>query len=125
MKKIVVLSILCVVKLFSTEWFTYEEALKIQKVNSKIIMIDVVREHCRYCILMDELFKDKELALWLKERFIPVKLNLDKDSIELNPAVKMTPSFYFLDKDQNIVKIIPGSWSKKDFMDLTKNIKGE
>ncbi|ABB43547.1 hypothetical protein Suden_0266 [Sulfurimonas denitrificans DSM 1251] len=125
MKKVIVSLVFCVSLLFSAEFYTYEEALEIQKTSSKIIMIDVVRDNCRYCILMDKLLEDREFSSWIAERFIPVKINIEHDKIDLKLDVKMTPTFYFLDKNQKILKMIPGSWSKEDFKDLTKNIKGE
>lgn len=125
MKKVIVSLVSYVSLLFSTEFYSYEEALEIQKANSKIIMIDVVRDNCRYCILMDKLLEDKEFSTWISERFIPVKINIEHDNTGLNLDVKMTPTFYFLDKNQKIIKMIPGSWSKEDFKDLSKNIKGD
>jgi len=125
MKKVIVSLVSYVSLLFSTEFYSYEKALEIQKTNSKIIMIDVVRDNCRYCILMDKLLEDKEFSTWISERFIPVKINVEHDNTGLNLDVKITPTFYFLDKNQKIIKMIPGSWSKEDFIDLSKNIKGE
>lgn len=125
MKKVIVSLVSYVSLLFSTEFYSYEKALEIQKTNSKIIMIDVVRDNCRYCILMDKLLEDKEFSTWISERFIPVKINIEHDNTGLNLDVKITPTFYFLDKNQKIIKMIPGSWSKEDFKDLSKNIKGE
>lgn len=125
MKKVIVSLVSYVSLLFSTEFYSYEKALEIQKTNSKIIMIDVVRDNCRYCILMDKLLEDKEFSTWISERFIPVKINVEHDNTGLNLDVKITPTFYFLDKNQKIIKMIPGSWSKEDFKDLSKNIKGE
>ena len=125
MIKIVVSLVFCVSLLFSTEFYSYEKAIEIQKINSKIIMIDVVRDNCRYCVLMDKLFEDKEFSTWITERFISVKIDIKYAKTILKIDVKMTPTFYFLDKNQKIIKMIPGSWSKEDFIDLSKNIKGE
>lgn len=112
------------VSLFGIEWQSYEEAQKIQQKNSKIVMIYVERTDCRYCIKMHrEVFDDKEMSQWIKKRFIPVKLNLDRDVLPLDISVSMTPSFYFVDKNQKILKMIPGSWNIDDFKSLTKNIK--
>jgi len=126
MKQIVFLLLFSFCNLFALDWHTYEDAVKLQKKNSKIIMIDVVRTHCQYCTKMNkDVFKDKEISKWLKERFIPVKINLDIDDIPLDIKVKMTPTFYFLDTKQKIIKKIPGSWNIKDFKDLTKKIRGK
>ena len=112
------------VSLFALEFHTYEEALKLQKKTGKIIMIDVVRSDCHYCKDMQkEVFDNKEMSLWLKKRFIPVKLNLDFDELPLGIHIYFTPTFFFIDADQQIIKKIPGSWNIQDFKDLTKNIK--
>ena len=112
------------ISLFALEFHTYDEALQLQKQNGKIIMIDVVRSDCHYCTDMDrKVFKNKEMAAWLSERFIPAKINLNKEKLPLGLKVYFTPTFFFVDKDQKIVKKIPGSWNIQDFKDLTKNIK--
>ncbi|MCK9455254.1 MAG: DUF255 domain-containing protein [Sulfurimonas sp.] len=126
MKKIIFSFIFSSVALFGVDWLSYEDALGLQQKNSKIIMIDIVRTNCRYCIKMDrDVFDDKEMSTWVEERFIPVKLNLDIHEIPLGINVMITPSFYFVDKNQKIIKMIPGSWSSDDFKELTKKIKGE
>ena len=106
------------------EWLSYEEGLKLQKQNGKVIMIDVVRTECHFCRDMEvAVFDDKEMIKWLDKRFIPVKVNLDKDRMPLNITVSFTPSFFFVDKNGEIVKSVPGSWNIEDFKDLTKGIK--
>lgn len=124
MNKIIFFLLLCFVSLFGVEWQSYEKAQKKQQKSSKIVMIYIERTDCRYCINMHrEVFDDKEMSEWIEERFIPVKLNLDMDDIPLDISVLMTPSFYFVNKNQKIVKMIPGSWNIDDFKSLIKNIK--
>ncbi|QOY54867.1 DUF255 domain-containing protein [Candidatus Sulfurimonas marisnigri] len=126
MIKISMVLLFCFFNLSALEWHTYKDALKLQEKSSKVIMIDVIRTECQYCIKMDKnVFYNEEMSQWLEERFIPVKINLDNEEMPLDVEVKMTPTFYFLDKNNNIVKTIPGSWNIEDFKDLTKNIKGE
>jgi thioredoxin-related protein len=110
--------------LFALEFHSYEEARKLQKESGQIIMIDVVRTNCHYCSDMQKnVFDNKEMSAWIEERFIPVKVNLDKQELPLGLKVYFTPTFFFVNKEQKIVKKIPGSWNIKDFKDLTKNIK--
>jgi len=112
--------------LHAVEWKTYEEALKLQKKTSKIIMIDAMRSNCHFCIDMcREVFRDKNMSKWLEDRFILVKLNLDTDEVPLDIKVHMTPTFFFVDKNQKIVKKIPGAWNIEDFKSLTQKIKGD
>ncbi|QOP43776.1 DUF255 domain-containing protein [Sulfurimonas sediminis] len=124
MNKFIFLVLLSSLSLWGLEFHTYEEALKIQKKNNKIIMIDVIRSDCQYCIKMKkEVFDNPEMSAWIEERFIPVELNLDFDELPLGLHVYFTPTFFFVDKNQKIIKQIPGSWNIQDFKDLTKNIK--
>jgi len=110
--------------LFAVEFYSYEDALKLQKKSNKIIMIDVVRSGCQYCEDMDrEVFQNEAMSKWLDERFISVKLNLDNDKLPLDLQVHFTPTFFFVDTNGKIVKKIPGSWNIQDFKDLTKGIK--
>lgn len=106
------------------EFHTYKEALALQKKSGKTIMLDVIRTDCRYCIKMDkEVFADKQMSQYLSEKFIPAKINLDHEKLPLGIKTHFTPSFFFINKEQEIIKTIPGSWSSEDFKELTKNIK--
>lgn len=124
MNKIVSLLVFSALSLSAMEWLSYDEGLKLQEKNHKIIMIDVIRTDCHYCSDMDKkVFENKDMQKWLSERFIPVKINLDRDKMPLGIKTSFTPSFFFVDKTQKIVKTIPGSWNIEDFKSLTKGIK--
>jgi thioredoxin-related protein len=124
MKKIIPLLILSSLSLSALEWLSYDEGVKLQEKNHKVIMIDVVRTECHYCIEMEKnVFDDKEMATWLSERFIPVKVNLDLQKMPLGIKTSFTPSFFFIGKDKKILKKIPGSWGIRDFKELTEGIK--
>jgi len=122
--KIILVLVLTLSSLWAVEFYSYEDALELQKKNHKIIMLDVVRTDCHYCEDMDrKVFQNAAMTEWLDERFIAVKMNLDKEKLPLGIEVNFTPSFYFINADKEIVKKIPGSWSIEDFKDLTKGIK--
>jgi thioredoxin-related protein len=124
LNKIVYIFLFSVVSLFGLEYHSYEEALKIQKTNHKIIMLDVVRTGCHYCEDMDDnVFKNEEMSKWIEKRFIPVQLNLDFDELPLGLKVHFTPTFFFINGKNEVLKIIPGSWNIEDFKDLIKDIK--
>ena len=124
MNKIVLVLLASAMSLFALEFHGYQDALKIQKKSGKIIMIDVVRSDCHYCHKMDaKVFNDAQMSKWIEQKFIPVKLDLDFDEIPLGIKVHFTPTFFFVNKEQKIIKTIPGSWNIQDFKDLTKNIK--
>ena len=124
MNKIVLLVLSGYLSLFALDFMSYEKALELQKKSGKIIMLDVVRSDCHYCSDMQKkVFDDPHMSAWLQKRFIPVKINLDFDELPLGLEVYFTPTFFFIDKDKNVVKKIPGSWNIQDFKDLTQNIQ--
>jgi len=106
------------------EFKSYKEAKILQKKSKKLIMLEVMRSNCHYCSDMQrDVFNDKEMGKWIDERFIAVKINLDNDSLPLGLKVSFTPSFFFIDADDNIKKKIPGSWNIEDFKSMTKDLK--
>ncbi len=124
MNKLVTILLITFTSLFSLEYHTYQDALKLQKTNHKPIMIDVIRDDCHYCIDMENnVLNDPQMSKYLTKKFIPVKINLDKEKLPLDLEVYFTPTFFFVNSKQEIIKKIPGSWNIKDFTDLTKNIK--
>ena len=126
MNKILLSLSFAILSLHGLEFHSYEDALKLQKKNNKIIMIDVIRTDCHYCEEMNtNVFEDKEMSKWLEKRFIPVQINLDNERLPLGIKVNFTPSFFFINSKQQIVKKIPGSWDIDDFKDLTKHITKE
>ena len=111
------------VSLIGADWMSYDEALKVQAKTGQVIMIDVVRSDCHYCIDMEkEVFDNALMHKWLDKRFIMAKINLDYEKAPLGIKTSFTPSFFFIDKKQQLIKKIPGSWNIVDFKDLTKNI---
>jgi len=122
--KTFLMAFLFVLNLHAIEWKSYEEAKALQTQNNKLIMLDVVRTNCRYCEDMErDVFNDEAMGAWIEERFIPVKLNLDRDTLPLGLKVSFTPSFFFIDKQNVIKKKIPGAWNIEDFQSMTKELK--
>ncbi len=124
MNKIFAICSLVSFSLFGADFHSYEEALALQKKNHKVIMLDVMRSDCHYCIKMEsEVFDNPQMYKWLQQRFILAEMNLDFDDVPQKFRVPFTPSFFFIDKNGKVLKKIPGSWNIQDFKDLTENIK--
>ncbi len=101
---------------------TYEQALGMAKQQNKSIMLKLTAKNCKYCVKMDkEVLADGEVKSLLDNNFITVNINVDKEPLPLNLKREITPTFIFVDKNGNITSKLPGSWSKKDFIDLLKN----
>ena len=104
------------------EKMTYEQALSLSKQNNKPIMLKLTADNCKYCTKMDnEVLSDNEVKLFLDKNFITVNINVDKEALPLSLKRTITPTFIFVDKNENITSKLPGSWNKQDFMDLLNN----
>lgn len=123
MSKVFISLVFFSISLWGVVFHSYEDALKLQKQNKKIIMIDAVSTNCHYCEDMNNnVLQDPKMSQWLEKRFITVKMNIHKETLPLGLKVNFTPTFFFIDSEQKLVKKIPGSWKIEDFKDLTKNI---
>ncbi len=108
------------------EWQSYEKAVIEAKKSGKIIMIDAVRDGCHYCADMERnVFSDANVSAWIEARFIPVKINISHQEMPLDIDVMMTPSFYFINRNEEEIKKIPGSWGWEDFHSMLEGIKDE
>lgn len=70
----------------SIQWYTWEEAVELNKENPKKIVIDLYTDWCGWCKVMDKkTFSDKEVIKYVNENFYPIKFNAEqKEKIEFN-----------------------------------------
>lgn len=68
------------------KWYTWEEALNLQKTAPKKIFVDVYTDWCGWCKRMDQTtFKDSSVMDYMAKNFYCVKFNAEqKDAIEFN-----------------------------------------
>ena len=107
-------------------YLPYDDALRIAKIEQKMIMIKMIAEHCHYCKKMDiEVMEEPEIVEALKKDFVSVEIDVERDEIPLELRKMMTPSFVFVTNNEDVVSIVPGSWTKEDFLGLLKSAKEE
>lgn len=98
------------------QWRNWSSALKEAKQTKKIIMVDTMKDGCSYCLKMESnVFKKREFAEYLEKNFIPVKINISHMTMPQELNVGMTPTFYFFNHEQKLIKRVPGSWNEEDF----------
>ena len=68
------------------KWYTWEEAVELNKTKPKKMMVDVFTNWCGWCKKMDKgAFADPAVAAYIAEHFYPVKLNAEqKEEIKFN-----------------------------------------
>lgn len=107
------------------QWRTWDAGLNEALQKGKLVMIDAVREGCDYCDNMEAaVFKDPVTAARIEHCVVPVKVNLSREGMPNGLHVPMTPSFYFLDGGDRLVKMVPGSWNREDFGSFLDDIPG-
>lgn len=124
MNKLLVLAFLSsMISLQAIQWHTFEEGLLEAKKSHKLVMLDIVRDKCHYCVDMDKhVFNDAKMKTWIESCFVPVKLNLSHDVLPKGIKAEVTPTFIFMTSEQVLVKKILGSWNKDDFKDLSEKL---
>lgn len=68
------------------KWYTWEEAVELNKTAPKKIFVDVYTDWCGWCKRMDKsTFADSTISAYMGANFYPVKLNAEqKGDIEFN-----------------------------------------
>lgn len=103
------------------EFLGYENALKTAQKSHKIVLLKLTREHCHFCKKMDrEVLSDEEVIEAINKDFTLVEIDIGKDELPLNLKKGMTPTFIFINEKEKVMAKIPGSWTKKDFLEILK-----
>ncbi len=99
----------------------YSEAIKQAKKEQKIVVIEATSKHCHYCQKMDrEVLSDEQIIKALSKDFVVVKVDVSAQKLPLDLKSSMTPTFFFVNAEGNLIKTIPGSWGKEDFLEILK-----
>jgi thioredoxin-related protein len=63
----------------ASKWYTWEEAVELNKTKPKKILVDVYTDWCGWCKRMDKgAFVDTDVTKYLNDNFYPVKLNAEQ-----------------------------------------------
>jgi len=107
---------------FAVEWRSWETGSDEAKQGGKNILAALVRDGCHYCHNMERaVFDDANMSRWIEGCFVPVKINLSEREAPFSARVPMTPTFVILRPDGTVIKTVPGSWNREDFIALTES----
>ena len=126
-------------KVSAVNWMTFEEAVEAQKIEPRLVFIDVYTDWCGWCKKMDaNTFNQEHVAKLLNEKFYAVKFNAEqKEDIKfkdytfkfipqgrrgyhqlaaslLNNQLSY-PTTVFLDEEMNMIQPLKGYWAANDF----------
>jgi thiol:disulfide interchange protein len=127
-------------------WYTFSQAVELQKKTPKPIMVDVYTQWCGPCKMMSAYtFGNEAIAKYLNENFYPVKFDAETfDSVAFNGVVfknknqpgtnrpvhdfavsildgkLMYPSIVFLNEQINRIQIVTGYYKADQFEPIMK-----
>ncbi len=106
------------------EWCNSFDIYDDAKQSEKLVMVILSRKDCPGCAYMyGVVFEDKEVDKLLKEGFLSVKIDVDEDFLPENLEYFATPTFYFLDKNEKILKRLNGGEHINEFIKILKELK--
>jgi thioredoxin-related protein len=105
--------------------YPQKEAFEIAKKENKIILLEGYLPYCRGCIQMDrEVFVDKDVKKAIDKDFVFTKVNALQEKFPLGIKSRATPTYFFIDSGgKKVLKKVRGTGSKKEFMDILKEVK--
>jgi len=127
MRKIFVLLVFLVTSAFAdVKYVDLFDAYDKAEAEKKIVMIMLSQQGCPGCEYMESIvFNNKNVAKSLKENFVVVHVDVYKDGIPDGLEFFATPTFYFLNADEEVLKRINGGENAKDFTATLKAMKAK
>jgi len=125
MKKIVLLLAFFITSVFAdVKYVDLFDAYDKAQAENKIVMVMLSQQGCSGCEYMEQIvFNNKDVAKSLKNNFVVVHVDVYKDGIPDGLEFFATPTFYFLDADENVLKRMNGGENAKDFAKTLQSIK--
>ena len=126
MKKILIIMLFLATSLFAQmNWIgDLEDAYDKAEANHKIILVMLSQKGCPPCKYMKTIvFKDDKVIKEFNKNFIAVELDIHEDSVPLELVNFGTPTFYFLNADEEILDRFVGYKNQKDFLAVLQEVK--
>jgi thioredoxin-related protein len=121
-------------------WLPFDEGMALAAKEKKHVVIDFYTSWCSWCKVMDkETFSDPEVKRYLAGNFVTIRVNAESTKEKLSYlgeeftsvtlarrfGVKGFPSLAYLDRDGELVTVIPGFVPAKTFLPLLQYMKKE
>ena len=99
---------------------SFDEALAAAKQENKLVFVDFFTTWCGPCKMMsNKVFPQKEVGDFMNAKFIPVKLDAEKEGLELSRkyGVKAYPTYVLIDADGKEVAKFSGYMDGPKFIE--------
>jgi len=101
----------------------YLKALKKARDEHKIVMLFIRATHCKYCDKMEkETLSDSSVKYELEKNFVMVSYNRDIEVLPLGLRIEGTPTFVFVNTNEDVLNIYPGLKSPLGFKGVLAEI---
>ena len=122
------------------QWVPFDVGMAFAEKTGRPVIIDFYTSWCRWCKVMDDkTFSDPEVKAYLSEHFVTIRLNAESRSerysfrgkeyspVELtrNFGVRGFPSLAYLDREGELITIVPGFVPKETFLPFLHYIRKE
>jgi len=122
------------------QWVSFGAGMALAEKENKPVIIDFYTSWCRWCKVMDEkTFSDPEIEAYLAEHFVTIRLNAESRNerysfngkqyspVELTRSfgVRGFPSLAYLDKEGELITVVPGFVPKETFLPFLHYIQKE
>jgi thioredoxin-related protein len=106
------------------EWQEYAKGMDLAKNQNKPVFLYFHADWCTYCTkLKNTTFQDALVLKYLKDNFISITVDTDKDQERANQwKVKGLPTLWFLKSDHSKITSIPGYIDAEQFLNALKYI---
>jgi thioredoxin-related protein len=105
-------------------WYTYNEGITLAKTEGKKVLLFFYSEWCPYCKkMLRETFQDSSVVSYVRENFIAIELDFDKDTkIVSRYGVRILPSTFFLIKSGERIGPLLGYIPPDQFLSMLKGV---
>jgi len=105
-------------------WHTYKEGMELGKKDRKKVFLYFYADWCGYCNDMEKItFKDQSVIDVLNSRFIPVKVNTDKEKGAASGYnIRGLPSNWFITENGENISNLPGYIPPNRLLSILKYI---
>jgi thioredoxin-related protein len=98
--------------------------LKQAKEEKKLLMLMATASYCHYCeVMKKEIMREKDVAAIMDEHYIFVEIDIEKGEIPFGEHKNfqgLTPTFFVISPEGELINKYPGSWNKSDYMMILK-----
>ncbi len=121
-------------------WISFGEGMALAAKEQKQVVIDFYTSWCRWCKVMDrETFSDPAVKKYLAENFVTIRIDAENKTERLSYkdeehtpftlgrkfGVKAFPSLAYLDREGEIITVVPGFVPAKTFLPLLQYMHKE